>query len=75
MARALFNACRPVRGTLAEAYLRHRRIKAFAGFEWLRFHPRCYYRTDESAVADAEPATVAVVTSFDRTVIGVVSLR
>jgi hypothetical protein len=70
-ARALFRASRPFRGTLAEAYLRHRGITAFAGAEWLRFHPRCYYRTDDGAVADEEPAMVAAVTSLDRTITGV----
>ncbi len=70
-ARALFKASRPFRGALAEAYLRHRGITAFAGTEWLRFHPRCYYRTDDGAVADAKPAMVAAVTSLDRMITGV----
>jgi len=70
-ARRLFNASRPVRGTLAEAYLRHRGIMALHAAEWLRFHPRCNYRADVGAVTDAGPAMIAAVTSLDRTVTGV----
>jgi len=70
-ARRLFNASRPVRGTLAEAYLRHRGITPLHAAEWLRFHPHCYYRTDDGAVTDAGPAMIAAVTSLDRAVTGV----
>jgi hypothetical protein len=70
-ARRLFNASRPVRGTLAEAYLRHRSITALHAAEWLRFHPRCFYRTDAGAVAEAGPAMIAAVTSLDSAVTGV----
>jgi hypothetical protein len=67
----LFNASCPVRGTLAETYLCHRGITALYAVEWLRFHPRCYYRTDDGAVAEAMPAMIAAVTTPDRTITGV----
>jgi phage/plasmid primase-like uncharacterized protein len=70
-ARRLFNASRPVSGTLAEAYLRHRGIMALHAAERLRFHPRCYYRTDDCEVTEAGPAMITAVTNLDRTITGV----
>ena len=46
-ARRLFAMSRPIHGTLAETYLRRRGITALHGTGSLRFHPRCYYRSDE----------------------------
>jgi hypothetical protein len=60
-AMRLFKASQPLAGTIAEAYLRHRGITAFGGTEWLRFHPRCYYR----------PAMIAAVTGLDGAITGV----
>jgi hypothetical protein len=70
-ATRLFKASQPLEGTIAEAYLRHRGITAFGGTEWLRFHPRCYYRPDEGAASEAWPAMIGAVTSLDGTITGV----
>jgi hypothetical protein len=70
-ARRLFKASQPLVGTIAEAYLRHRGITAFRGTEWLRFHPRCYYRPDEGTATEARPAMIAAVTNLDGAITGV----
>ena len=61
-ARRLFAMARPIAGTLAEAYLRHRGISVLPGPESLRFHPRCYYRPDSSSPTEIWPAMIAAVT-------------
>lgn len=55
-ARRLFAASPPIAGTLAETYLRRRGITGFAGLEALRFHPRCFYRTDEESDGAQHPS-------------------
>jgi hypothetical protein len=70
-ARRLFNASQLLGGTVAEAYLRHRSITALGGTEWLRFHPRCYYRPDEAAAPEGRPAMIAAVTGLDCAITGV----
>lgn len=70
-ARRLFRASQPLAGTIAEAYLCHRGITTFGGTEWLRFHPRCYYRPDENAPTEARPAMIAAVTGLDGAITGV----
>jgi hypothetical protein len=70
-AARLFKASQPLTGTIAEAYLRHRGITAFGGTEWLRFHPRCFYRPDEDATTEARPAMIAAVTGLDGAITGV----
>jgi Toprim domain len=70
-ARRLFKASQPLVGTIAESYLRHRAITAFGGTEWLRFHPRCYYRPDEDAASEARPAMIAAVTDLEGVITGV----
>ncbi|QYU69673.1 toprim domain-containing protein [Leptolyngbya sp. 15MV] len=70
-ARRLFNAGRPIKGTLAETYLRARGITYLDDLPALRFHPRCYYRTDENAPIETWPAMLAAVTDLDGTITGV----
>ncbi len=72
-ARRLFKATRPIRGTLAETYLRQRGISpaAFTGTDALRFHPNCFYRTDTGDDDQTWPALIAAVTSLEGTVTGV----
>lgn len=70
-ARRLFGASQPFAGTIAEAYLRHRGITALDGVEWLRFHPRCFYRPDADAPAETWPAMIAAVTDPDGAITGV----
>jgi Toprim domain len=70
-ARRLFHLSRPIAGTLAEAYLRSRGITAFHEDEALRFHPRCYYRTDQNAPTQTFPALIAAVTDASNSIVGV----
>ena len=70
-ARRLFAMAEPIRGTLAETYLRSRGITDLRGTGALRFHPRCYYRADEHAPLETWPALLAAVTDLDGTITGV----
>jgi hypothetical protein len=63
-ARRLFAMSEPIERTLVESYLRNRRVTALHGTEALRFHPRCYYRSDEHQATETWPAMIAVVTDF-----------
>jgi hypothetical protein len=51
--------------------LRNRRITALHEASALRFHPRCYYRSDADAPTVAWPALIAGVTDLDGKIIGV----
>ena len=73
-ARRLWAIAKPIRGTLAEAYLGSRGITALQQCTWLRFHPRCFYRPDRDDapdVRDAWPALIAAVTDGTGTLTGV----
>jgi hypothetical protein len=70
-ARRLFAASRPLRGTLAETYLRSRGITVPLRFPALRFHPSCYYRADKDAPLETWPALIAAVTDLSGNVTGV----
>lgn len=61
-ARRLWNASVPISGTLAETYLRKRGITALCETVALRYHPRCFYRPDESSPSQSRPALIAAVT-------------
>jgi hypothetical protein len=63
-ARRLFAMSQPIAGTIAETYLRKRGITAFHEIRALRFHPRCYYRSDVDAPTEIWPALVAAVTDL-----------
>jgi hypothetical protein len=63
-ARRLFAISQPIEGTLVEAYLRSRGITALHGTGSLRFHPRCYYRSDEHSPTETWPAMIAAVTDL-----------
>jgi hypothetical protein len=67
----LFAASRPLRGTLAETYLRSRGIMVPLRFPSLRFHPSCYYRADEHAPLETWPALIAAVTDLSGNVTGI----
>lgn len=72
-AQRLFAAARPIAGTLAERYLRARKISSVRGERWLRFHPRCWYRPSDDDLAgtpNAFPALVAAVTAEDGSITG-----
>jgi hypothetical protein len=74
-AQRLFAAARPLSGTIAETYLRNRGITGSLNIPALRFHPRCFYRTDSDAHVGswphAWPALIAAVTDLDGRVTGV----
>lgn len=61
----------PIRGTLAESYLRRRGITALHDVGALRFHPRCFYRAHDDAPRETWPALLAAVTALDGTITGV----
>ncbi|CEJ88083.1 conserved hypothetical protein [Hyphomicrobium sp. GJ21] len=63
-AKRLFASATPIRGTLAEAYLRARGITA-VDFPSLRFHPACFYRGPEHGELQRLPALLAAITSND----------
>lgn len=70
-AQRLFASSHPVRGTLAERYLRTRGIKTIADLRSLRFHARCYYRPEPDDPPETWPAMIAAVTDLSGAVTGV----
>lgn len=70
-ARRLFHSGQPIKGTLAETYLRARGITYLDDLPALRFHPRCYYRADENAPVETWPTMLAAVTNLNGTITGV----
>jgi hypothetical protein len=70
-AQRLFAMSQPIRRTLVEIYLRNRGIKAVNDAGALRFHPRCYYRPDDSSPAESWPAMIAAVTDLNGKFTGV----
>ena len=62
---------RPIRGTLAETYLRRRGITYLGNLPALRFHPRCFYRADDGASRETWPALLAAVTDLNGAITGV----
>lgn len=69
-ARRLLRLTRPLPGTLAETYLRHRGITALHDLDALRYHPSCFYRPDGHSPMETWPAMVATVTSLSGSVTG-----
>ena len=70
-AQRLFAASEPIAGTLAETYLRSRGVTDIAGLQSLRFHPRCYYRSDAQSAGERWPTLIAAVTNLDGNITGV----
>ncbi|WP_413207956.1 toprim domain-containing protein [Rhodospirillum sp. A1_3_36] len=64
----LFAASRPIRGTLAEWYLRGRGILLPPDLRALRFHPHCHVRTPSGC--QDWPALIAAVTGLDGAITG-----
>ena len=58
-ARRLFALSVPIRGTVAESYLRRRGITYVQKLPALRFHPRCYYRAADDTPRETWPALLA----------------
>ncbi len=69
-ARRLFAMSQPIRRTLVETYLHNRGIKAVHAAGALRFHPRCYYRPDDSSPTETWPAMIACVTDLEGHITG-----
>lgn len=63
-ARRLLGMSQPIAGTIAETYLRGRSITNLDGIDSLRFHPRCYYRSEADAPTEIWPAMIAAVTDL-----------
>lgn len=63
-ARRLFAMSQPIRRTLVETYLGNRGIEAVHDAGALRFHPRCYYRSDDGSPIETWPAMIAAVTDL-----------
>ena len=70
-ARRLWAIAKPLAGTLAEAYLHARGITTAHHRGALRFHPRCYYRSDGHASTETWPAMIAAVTDAAGAITGV----
>ena len=70
-ARRLFAMSQPIRRTLVEIYLGNRGIEAVHDAGALRFHPRCYYRSEDSLSAETWPAMIAAVTDLSGAITGV----
>jgi phage/plasmid primase-like uncharacterized protein len=69
--RRLFAVSRPIRRTLVEVYLGNRGIETVHDAGALRFHPRCYYRPDDSLPTETWPAMIAAVTDLSGAITGV----
>jgi len=70
-ARRLWAMSRPIAGTLAETWLRHRDLTRLTDLSSLRFHPDCYYRADADSPTETWPAMIAAVTDLEGRVTGV----
>ncbi|MBX9591676.1 MAG: toprim domain-containing protein [Hyphomonadaceae bacterium] len=70
-ARRLFASAKPIRGTIAEAYLRNRGIVDTGNITALRFHAQCWYRAHDGAERETWPALMSAVTDLDGRVVGV----
>jgi Toprim domain len=70
-ARRLFAISKPIRGTIAETYLRKRGISVLHQTTSLRFHPRCYYKPDHDSPTETWPALIAAVTTLNGVITGV----
>ena len=69
-ARRLFAMSQPQMHTLVETYLRNRGITLLHEDGALRFHPRCYYRPDDTSPTKTWPAMIARVTDLDGRITG-----
>lgn len=61
-AKRLFAISEPIRGSLAETYLKARGITDLSHSKDLRYHPRCYWRPEGGGATEEWPAMIAAVT-------------
>lgn len=71
LARKIWAASLPIAGTLAEAYLRARKISADLDAASLRYHPALFYRERADLPSRRLPALVAAVTNHSGEITGV----
>jgi phage/plasmid primase-like uncharacterized protein len=69
-ARRLWAGAVPIRGTLAETYLRNRGIAVDETLNALRFHPRCFWVSADGKGRRSLPAMLAAVTDNDGSMTG-----
>jgi hypothetical protein len=62
---------RPIAGTLAETYLKHRGVAVDGNLTALRFLARCYYRASTTTPQETRPALLAAITDFEGRITGV----
>ena len=62
--RRLFAMAQPIADTIVETHLRKRGITALHETSSLRFHPRCYYRSEGHGPTETWPAMIASVTDL-----------
>ncbi|MDX2263455.1 MAG: toprim domain-containing protein [Hyphomicrobiales bacterium] len=67
--RRLWRLTAPLPGTLAETYLRARKIAAASAMPVLRFHPACYFLNDDGN-REAWPALIAAVSDLSGRLVG-----
>ena len=70
-ARRLFAMSQAIDGTLAQTYLRSRGITQTSSLSALRYHPRCYFRSEPDGVTEARPAMIAAITDLAGNITGV----
>jgi hypothetical protein len=70
-ARRLWTMSMPITRSIAEIYLRQRRIAVVRDLASLRFHPHCYYRPEDHGPTQTWPAMIAAVTDLAGAVTGV----
>jgi hypothetical protein len=70
-ARRLWAISQGIAGTLAQSYLTDRGITQIEGLNSLRFHPRCYYRSDDHGPTETWPGLIASVTDLHHRITGV----
>jgi hypothetical protein len=61
-AARLFAASMPIKGTLADTYLRSRSLTQGGTMSALRFHPKCWHRDEGQTRSLPRPALIAAVT-------------
>lgn len=66
----LIAMAQPIRRTLVETYLGNRGIAAVHDAGALRYHPHCYYRSDDGTPTQRRPAMIAAVTDLGGKITG-----
>lgn len=70
-ARRLYAMSKPIAGTIAERYLRSRKLTIAQARDPLRFHRQCFYRPHADGACESWPALIAAVTDLDGVITGI----